>query len=579
MFKLSYSCNSAELLPIETVCEQLQIDGYSGVELSFQREQFDPENITPERIHELAEYFKTSAVKPVCISTATTKFLSETPHEPSLINLNLSERARRAALITKGIQLAAQINIPLVSFQSGYVRDEQAHLSYAKIMTILAEEIKALIKKTPASVKLVLEPEPGMFIETIEDATTLIQQVDSDQFGLHLDIGHVFCSEENYVEAIRTHGKNALYMHMADIKEGFNLKYIACTEAEIIQRLSKAKAMPEATLFDIDGKSSYVYSANQTHYLLRSTSETISEALNQCINTTLTIDEAFIATKESKMLKLEIAAYLDSIAGVSYARALKAYHAVATLRLGTIDTPPKIEQVVCNTLKGKVHYHDLFGSGNIDYPAVLSALIESGFNGYCTVELYNHATLWRRIAPSSAKYICAAMTQHYGWHVGDFGHIDHRTVTPPYIRVADTQLGPNGDLSMLYDFRLCKPNQTALPVTTLHSLEHALLAILPKLLPGFLTVAPMGCRTGMYITTACPLSKTIVEQALQSALEAICALDVVPYQSDKTCGMWEDHDLKAAQEVATNLLNALPFNAPQALSKRSNEVCIPSYES
>lgn len=83
--KLSFSCNSAELLSIEKICDQLEIYGYSGVELSFQRAQFDPENITPHRITGLANYFKNSSIKPVCISTATTKFLSEIPHEPSLL--------------------------------------------------------------------------------------------------------------------------------------------------------------------------------------------------------------------------------------------------------------------------------------------------------------------------------------------------------------------------------------------------------------------------------------------------------------------------------------------------------------
>ena len=76
-------------------------------------------------------------------------------------------------------------------------------------------------------------------------------------------------------------------------------------------------------------------------------------------------------------LNLELFAYLDSVSGVSYERALRAYKAVAVLRLRLNKDQPWIRQVVCNTLRGKVHYHDLFGHGAIDYPAVLSAIIAS----------------------------------------------------------------------------------------------------------------------------------------------------------------------------------------------------------
>jgi sugar phosphate isomerase/epimerase len=95
MFKLSYSCNSADLLPIEEICERLWTFGYSGVELSFQHGQFDPMAISDERVAELRNFFATSPVKPVCISTATTKFLSEVPHEPSLLSLDIGQRALR----------------------------------------------------------------------------------------------------------------------------------------------------------------------------------------------------------------------------------------------------------------------------------------------------------------------------------------------------------------------------------------------------------------------------------------------------------------------------------------------------
>lgn len=556
--KLSFSCNSAELLSIEEICDQLEIYGYSGVELSFQRGQFDPENIMSDRIIELVNYFRNSSIKPVCISTATAKFLSEVPHEPSLINLDTAKRSKRSNLILKGILLAEKIGIPLVSFQSGYIRDEHIKSTRKMLMNLLAKEINGLLKSIAANVKLVIEPEPGMFIETIDEANDLITQVNDHRFGLHLDIGHVFCTEKDYIKAIRKHAKKTLYIHMADIRDGFNLKYKTCKILEAKKILTNRKIV-NSTLFDVEGLDIFIFATKEKKYILKDLDQLLSEEFKFYIQNVVTIDKEYISSKTTKELDLEIHAYLDSLSGTSYERALKSYNAIATLRLGNNEVQPFINEVICNTLRGKVHYHDLFGNGSIDYPRVLSALIDSGYDGYCTIELYNHAPLWRTVAPQSISYILAAMTRHFGWNPDDFGHIDHTKAVAPYIRVADAKLCSNGTLSTLYDFRLCQPNTAALSSTSLHSLEHCLLAILPDLLPGFLMVGPMGCRTGMYIVTSIPLHKNYVKNQLYKALQAIEILKSVPYQSEKTCGMANDHNLSAAQIIAKKVLNSFFF--------------------
>ncbi len=418
--------------------------------------------------------------------------------------------------------------------------------------------------------QLVIEPEPGMFIETIADANDLIARVNDTRFGLHLDIGHVFCTEKDYIKAIREHGKKTLYVHMADIREGFNLKYTTCKISEASKILAFKNSVQYPTLFDVEDSGTFLFITEKSKFILKNKNALFLKGLEQYIQNIVLIDAQYISNKKTKELDLEILAYLDSLSGISYERALRAYNAVATLRLGNTHIQPIINEVVCNTLRGKVHYHDLFGNGAINYPDVMPALIDSGYDGYCTVELYNHSPLWRTVAPQSIKYILASMTSHFGWNAGDFGHIDHTKVLAPYIRVADAQFSPNGTLSILYDFRLCQPNTLALPSARLHSLEHFLLAILPGLLPGFLMVGPMGCRTGMYIVTAMPLNKNYFKSQLCKALQKICNLKSVPYQSEKTCGMADDLNLFAAQAIANKILNSLPFRKLKGVSNTIN---------
>lgn len=557
MFRLSYSLNSAAMLPIEEVCESLAKFGYSGVELSFQHEQFDPATITAARTEELRKYFQSAAIKPVCISTATTKFLSNVPHEPSLINVKAENRALRSQLIAQGIALAEKIGVPLVSFQSGYLRDEHARQSRAETLKTLAAEITELVGKIRGDVNLVLEPEPGMFIETIADARELIALVDNPRFGLHMDIGHVFCSEENYVEAIRLAAGEARYVHMADIQEGFNLKYRTAMADELETLLRQDATSETAVLYDIGDSGLYLFAHGCRKILVGQRDVLQIAAKYTGASEYLPMDKAWLAERSTVDLQCEIQAYLDSISGADYARVLRAYDAVATLRLGGPGKAAAIAGTVCNTVKGKVHYHDLFGNGKIDYAKVVSALIEGGYNGYCTVELYNHASLWRDIAPRSAKFILSEAVARHGWDSAEFGHIDHRAVKAPYLRVADAQMGPEGGVAVLYDLRLSQPNAEILPADALHSLEHCFLWLLPDLLPGFLGVGPMGCQTGLYLTTAYPVGRPLMTKAVVSALKRITQLDEVPYHSEALCGMAKNHDLAGAKAVAHKVVAAL----------------------
>lgn len=557
MFKLSYSFNSVELLPIEQICDSLLLYGYSGVELSFQQSQFDPFSMSDNRVEELRVYFAKALIKPVAISTATTKFLSSTPHEPSLINTTKKNRAVRASLIARGIDLAEKIGVPLVSFQSGYLRDEHRGLSRQDVLHVLAEEIKQLLKKIRGSTKLVIEPEPGMFVETLSDAKELIGLIDDSRFGLHMDIGHVYCTESDYIDVIQQYANVTMYIHMADIRDGFNLKYLPISASEIGSISDDGEDIP--AFYDIDDSGLYLFLHKKKKLFIGEPATLAAARARHGDISTIEIDKAHLTKerKESTDIRQEVLAYLDSVSGIEYERALRAYNAITALRLGSSSEPPVIENRVCNTINGKVHYHDLFGNGKIDYSKVISALMAGGYNGYCTIELYNHAPLWREIAPQSTKFIVSKIIEHFGWDRTTFGHIDHRKVTAPYVRVADAYIGPEGGVPTLYDLRLCQPNISSIPTDVLHTLEHCLLWILPKLVPGFLGVGPMGCQTGLYITTAFPIESRFLKETIISALQQVVKLDHVPYQSEFLCGMANNHNLTQAQRIAASTVEAM----------------------
>ena len=50
--------------------------------------------------------------------------------------------------------------------------------------------------------------------------------------------------------------------------------------------------------------------------------------------------------------------------------------------------------MVANTVTGKVHYHEIPGKGDIDLESCFKALLENGYQGFGSVELYHHVDCW-----------------------------------------------------------------------------------------------------------------------------------------------------------------------------------------
>ena len=56
-------------------------------------------------------------------------------------------------------------------------------------------------------------------------------------------------------------------------------------------------------------------------------------------------------------------------------------------------------------------------------------------------------------------------------------NLDHTKVVAPYIRLAGTMEGINGDVIKKYDLRFKQPNKAHMDMPALHSLEHLMLNI------------------------------------------------------------------------------------------------------
>lgn len=133
-------------------------------------------------------------------------------------------------------------------------------------------------------------------------------------------------------------------------------------------------------------------------------------------------------------------------------------------------------------------------------------------------------------------------------------NLDHRTVSAPYVRVADVKQLPLGDVLTKYDVRFCQPNKDHLEMPAVHSIEHTFAECVRDHNDDVVDFSPMGCQTGFYLLMAAqpdvPATIELVAQTFQDILEAT----EVPAANEVQCGWGANHSLEAAQTAVKAML-------------------------
>ncbi len=409
MIKLSYSTFGLTNLDFLTAIDVVDRAGYPGIELSFHRDQFNPFNISDDDLEAVRKKLAAVNTRAACVSTASHFFTPSRPHEPSLMSPDLAGRKRRINLVHRGIDVARKLGVPLVTFGSGFIRDEHVANPSVNPRTLLVDSVHQCLSalRNDDDITLLIEPEPGMFIETLEQGMSLVREVDSPHFQLHLDLCHNYCSEQSYLEALAMAAPYAKFLHVSDAREGYNLKFVKMADGLQLD-LDFANYLiyfPEtAEYFLVDRQHPIYFYEQKPAREQVSRLEAILESVN--INQPLRfVDYNSLYTGVSPF-DSEIFVYLISVPGLSYDVLERARPIIIYLR-STKDANGTLlmGKMVANTLTGIVHFHEIPGEGTMDFAASFKALADNGFSGYASVELYHHVASWEKALEDSYSHL------------------------------------------------------------------------------------------------------------------------------------------------------------------------------
>jgi L-ribulose-5-phosphate 3-epimerase len=218
---LGYNTNGFAHHRLEDAIEIIADLGYRGVALTLDVHHLDP--LAPDLLGRTAAVRKQlERHKMRCVIETGARFLLDPrrKHQPTLISPTPEERAfRREWLQQDCVWIASELGADCVSFWSGTATDGAPP---SELMNRLVEGCERLADHAATkNVRLAFEPEPGMFIDTMDKFAELHARVNRPAFGLTIDIGHLVCNRELPVSKFLEDWKHVLWnVHIEDMRAG-----------------------------------------------------------------------------------------------------------------------------------------------------------------------------------------------------------------------------------------------------------------------------------------------------------------------------------------------------------------------
>jgi L-ribulose-5-phosphate 3-epimerase len=192
--------------------------GYDGVALTLDHVHFDPDApLMSSRAATLRSLLDELGLACVVETGARFALDPRRKHFPTLLT---EGRGKRVRMLCRAVDVAAELGAPVVSLWSGVA---PSNLTPSVAWERLLDGVDRVIAHAERrGVRLGFEPEPGMFVERLDDFEVLDRRLGNPPtLGLTLDIGHCVCLEPEPVpECVRRAASRLVHVHIEDMRRG-----------------------------------------------------------------------------------------------------------------------------------------------------------------------------------------------------------------------------------------------------------------------------------------------------------------------------------------------------------------------
>ena len=222
--RLGYNTNGLPHHRLTDAIELLAEQGFRSVALTLDAGALDPyddPSILDKQVSAVSKALDQHQLGRVVETGARFLLNPRAKHDPTLMDPDPKKRAIRIDFLRRSIDLARRLHAEAVSFWSGKLPDE---VGEEEAMDRLVRSLEPVLHHSEsAGVRLAFEPEPGMFIDTLERFRRLDERVRHPLFDMTMDLGHVHCMREGSIaDRIVEWGHRIINIHVEDMVEGIH---------------------------------------------------------------------------------------------------------------------------------------------------------------------------------------------------------------------------------------------------------------------------------------------------------------------------------------------------------------------
>ena len=218
--------------PLAEALEGIAQGGFTAVEIVADRPHAFPDDFNAARLAAVNEILGRHKLK-VCGFNSCVVTSMPDSHNPLWIEEDWESRERRLKYTLDCMRMAATMGVPrVVTLAAGSLsmfmnREEGLRLFAAYLKRVVSPARKL-------GVRLLIEPEPGMLLETAEQTLEFLNDPAFEkEFGICFDVGHFFCAGEDPCAAWGKLNSQVECIHLSDISSNRSHRHIQLGEGDM----------------------------------------------------------------------------------------------------------------------------------------------------------------------------------------------------------------------------------------------------------------------------------------------------------------------------------------------------------
>src|SRR5450432_1432064 len=217
--KLAFSTNAYLNFSFAETVRRLARIGYTGVEIMADVPHAWPAYLSEEQKQGITRALNENRLEISNINAFMMHAVNDPRQKywyPSWIEPDRHYRQIRIDHTKRALTLAKELGAPCITTEPGGPVEPGG--SWSAALKLFVEGLKPVLAHAEKEgVLLLVEPEPGLLIETCDQFLELMKHLDSPAVGLNFDVGHADCVGDDPAPTIRRLAPYIRHFHLEDI--------------------------------------------------------------------------------------------------------------------------------------------------------------------------------------------------------------------------------------------------------------------------------------------------------------------------------------------------------------------------